>query len=103
MSLKPNSYDLASCREFYLQYCAAKGQSLKTIDGKAFNLILFEQWCCARNHKDYANICVDELDSYQASLNGYRKPKDAQPLSRGTIRQRLTLAKVFLRSFTTKI
>jgi len=102
MSLKPNSYDLEACREFYLQYCATKGQSLKTIDGKTFNLMLFEQWCHARNHKDYASIGVDELDSYQAYLNGYRKPKDMKPLSKGTIRQRLTLAKVFLRTLYNK-
>jgi integrase/recombinase XerD len=102
MLIKPDSHSIDSCVAYYLQYCRAKDQSELTVKGKAFNLALFEQWCCLIKIDNVLNINIDVLDSYQQYLNQYRKPSSHEPLSKGTRRNRLTAVRVFLRALFIK-
>ncbi|WP_293751628.1 tyrosine-type recombinase/integrase [uncultured Paraglaciecola sp.] len=102
MLIKPDTRKIDSCVAYYLQYCRAKDQSEKTVKGKAFNLALFEQWCCLVKIDNVLNVSVDVLDSYQQYLNKYRKPQNDGPLSKGTRRNRLTAVRVFLRALFIK-
>jgi len=102
MLVKPDTHTIEDCIIYYLQYCRAKDQSEKTVKGKAFNLALFEHWCCLVKVDSVLNVSVDVLDSYQQYLNQYRKPKSNEPLSKGTRRNRLTAVRVFLRALFIK-
>ncbi|KZN60836.1 tyrosine-type recombinase/integrase [Pseudoalteromonas luteoviolacea] len=102
LPIKPNSNALSDCIGFYLEYCIAKGQSQATIVSKEAALSLFHKWVFQNVESDIQYIDVTVLESYQNHLIKYRKQCSGQPLSRGTIRYRLTVVKVMLRTLYAK-
>lgn len=99
---KPTSLTLASCVNYYLALCRAKGQSENTVVSKAAALLLFQHWAGIYDVLSVDNIDIDLLDSYQQYLNQYRKARNGQPLCRATIRYRLTVIKVMIRTLFIK-
>ncbi|NNJ72761.1 MAG: tyrosine-type recombinase/integrase [Enterobacterales bacterium] len=97
MLTKPNTLMLSECIAYYLQLCEIKGLSLNTINGKSTNLSLFFKWCQNHGITEVSETTTEILDNYQAHLNQYQKPHNAENLCRATIRARLTSVKVFLR------
>lgn len=87
---------LASCVQFYLEDCMARGQSNATVHTKSSLLKMFVLWCSGQRIKHAKVISLDTLEDYRRHVAQYRKPKDQQPLSLATQRQRLMVVKGFL-------
>ncbi|MDX3775549.1 tyrosine-type recombinase/integrase [Chromatiaceae bacterium AAb-1] len=99
---KPASLALPGCIHYYLDVCRAKGQSENTVVSKEAALSLFQQWCEALGIISLEQVDVDLLDSYQQYLHQYRKARNGEPLCRATIRYRLTVVKVLIRTLFVK-
>ncbi|QTL36556.1 tyrosine-type recombinase/integrase [Pseudoalteromonas viridis] len=93
----PPDMALSGCIPFYLQLCSARGQSDKTVAAKASNLSLFSAWCEQHQVSSVMDIDLAICEHYQCFLNQYRT-RSGQRLCRGTIRNRLTAVKLFLRA-----
>ncbi|QYJ85244.1 tyrosine-type recombinase/integrase [Shewanella mesophila] len=99
---KPNSLSLTACMQYYLDICRAKGQSDNTVLSKEAALSLFRRWAFGHDLIDVTQVDLEVLDSYQQYLYLYRKACHGGPLCRATIRYRLTVVKVFLRTLFIK-
>jgi integrase/recombinase XerD len=103
MSLtKPTDLSLQACIEYYLAVCRGKGQSERSVISKASALDLFKRWAQLFGTPSIDEIDEEILDNYQQYLLAFRKSVDGNPLSRGTIRYRLTAVKVMIGVLTKK-
>lgn len=94
-SNKPHT--LNQCRDYYLEDCVARGQSLRTLETKKSSLRLFIRWCEQRGITRASRVKVKHLEQYRIHLYRYRQPLNHRPLDIATQRNRLTTVKVFFR------
>jgi len=79
----------------YLEDCAARGESLRTIEGKTSHLNKFLAWCLSQGVSKLSQIDLAVLEAYRRYLNQYRRPHSNKPLDKSSIRNCLTAVKVF--------
>lgn len=92
---KPES--LVACLEFYLEDCQARGESLRTVEGKASNVGLFLRWCLTQDIRKPEQVFLQTFEAYRRYLHKYRQPFNGKELDIATIRNRLTALKVFFK------
>ncbi|NVJ65345.1 MAG: tyrosine-type recombinase/integrase [Gammaproteobacteria bacterium] len=93
-----NNHDcktLIACLKFYLEDCLACGESSRTVEGKESNLNNFLKFCFAEDVEHIKDVDKHLAEKYRRYLNSYRQPFNEQPLSKGTIRNKLTAVKTF--------
>lgn len=88
---------LSECVAFYLEDCLANGQSDRTVEGKEHVLGYFATWCQAQNVSDIHEVNLRVLEQYRRHLHKTRK-RNGEPLDMATIRNRLTIIRVWLES-----
>lgn len=88
---------LIQCLDFYLEDCLARGESQRTVDGKASNVGLFLRWCLSQNIRLPEAVNLQTFESYRRYLHQYRQPFNGRPLDIATIRNRLTAVKVLFK------
>ena len=88
---------LTEAQSVYLADCSARGESVRTIEGKDSNLAAFIRWC-GQHHIVY---CQDldraTLEWYRGYVSQYVDPHRHHKLDIATQRNRLTAIKVFLK------
>ena len=102
MLTKPETEAFWPCVEYYLALCLAKGQSPETVAAKLSGLKLFFRWYGAQGLRGLQELTLDVMDGYQEMLHQYKQPDRQRPLSKGTIRNRLTVVRVFMQSMYLK-
>lgn len=75
----------------------ARGESQRTVDGKASNVGLFLRWCFSQNIRLPEAVSLQTFEAYRRYLHQYRQPFNGKPLNIATIRNRLTATKVFFK------
>lgn len=93
-NLVPILGTLLEAIEFYLKDCEAHGQSLRTIEGKAYMLGRFVQWAEVKGITSIHDVDNKVLEAYLLHLRNHRQ-KNGRPLTEGTLRNSLTSVKVF--------
>ena len=89
MKTRAKPQTLIACREFYVEDCLARGQSLSTGATKDYLLGLFIQWCLLHGIRRVNQLDLDVLEAYRRYLFRYRKERGQEPLARSTQRMRL--------------
>lgn len=98
MVIKPQKIrSLSDSVDYYLEDCAIKGLSPRTIEGKSSHLRRFVAWCSNEGVKRPQQVSMDVIEGYQADLFRYRQPHNQQPLEKATVRNHLTSIKMLFR------
>lgn len=88
---------LIQCLDFYLEDCLARGESQRTVEGKASSVGLFLRWCLTQDIRLPQDVSLQTFEAYRRYLHQYRQPFNGKPLDIATIRNRLTATKVFFK------
>lgn len=91
----PSPKTTLACLKFYLEDCLACGESSRTVEGKESNLNNFVKFCLAEGVALIKDVDKHLVEKYRRYLNAYRQPFNDKPLSKGTIRNKLTAVKTF--------
>lgn len=95
MSAKQITFDKALA--IYLEDCESRGETPRTVEGKACNLRAFIRWCKCGELKYCAQLDQSKLELYRSYVSLYIDPVRKKKLDITTQRNRLTAVKVFLR------
>ncbi|MRX27285.1 tyrosine-type recombinase/integrase [Kangiella sp. HZ709] len=87
---------LLACLKFYLEDCLARGESSRTVEGKESNIGGFIRFCISEGAINIDDVDIHLIEKYRRYLSSYRQPNTKQPLSRGTLRNKLTAVKIFV-------
>jgi integrase/recombinase XerD len=79
----------------YLKECLVDDQSLRTIEGKEFNLKQFERWHSKNYGSNLCDITDDTIDAYKHYLIEYVNPQTKKVIGKATRRNKLTAVKTF--------
>ena len=82
---------------YYLEDCAIKGLSHRTIQGKHSHLRRFLSWCSHEGVTRCKEVTMEVIEAYQSHLYRYRKATDHSPLEKATIRNNLTSVRMLFR------
>lgn len=88
---------IARAIQVYLNDCASRGESARTIELKTCSLGAFERWCQSHCLNDCTDIGEAQLEWYRSYTSQYVAPHRQKVLDIATQRNRLCAVKVFFR------
>jgi len=90
----PKALSIDSALARYLDDCAARGETLRTVEVKGSNLRAFQRWC-QEHHLQYCeDVTEEQLERYRRHVSRYVDPRRHKPLDLATQRNRLGAVKV---------